>query len=134
LSPLTKFEDSTEDSTARAFVTYVTALSRSTKRKPLSDAEENAPGGIRTPDQRLMQAQIQRALPQRHPNRRESLAFKLQRPDGTPADPPTPQAAVPNWRPGDTVTLGAGRSLRVVAVRDDDPDQPSALVVEDVSE
>jgi hypothetical protein len=39
---------------------------------------------------------------------------------------------VPNWRAGDTIALGA-RSLRVVDVRDDDPDQPPAVVVEDVS-
>jgi hypothetical protein len=57
--------------------------------------------------------------------------FKLERPDGTPADPPTLRAAVPNWRPGDTIALG-DRSLRVVAVRDDDADQPPALVVEDL--
>jgi len=59
--------------------------------------------------------------------------FKLLRPDGTPADPPMLRAAVPNWRTGDQIPLGA-RSLRVVAVRDDDADQPPALVVEDVAE
>jgi hypothetical protein len=41
-----------------------------------------------------------------------SFAFKLEREDGTPADPPTLQAAVPNWRAGDLIALGAGRSLR----------------------
>jgi hypothetical protein len=44
--------------------------------------------------------------------------------DGTPADPPTLKAAVPNWRAGDTIALGANRMLRrmlrVVDVRDDD--------------
>jgi hypothetical protein len=59
--------------------------------------------------------------------------FRLTRADGAPADPPTLHAAVPNWRPGDTIAIGR-RSLRVVAVRDDDPDQPSALVVEDRAE
>jgi hypothetical protein len=53
LTGLSGATKSTEDSTARALVTSVTALSRSTKRKPLSDAEGDAPGGIRTPDQRL---------------------------------------------------------------------------------
>lgn len=59
--------------------------------------------------------------------------FKLQPPDGTPADPPTLRVAVPNWRPGDTIAVGH-RSLQVVDVRDDDPDQPPALVVEDIAE
>ena len=43
------------------------------------------------------------------------FTFKLE--DGTPADPPTFTAAVPNWRAGDEIPLGAGRSLRVVEVR-----------------
>ena len=34
------------------------------------------------------------------------------------------------WNPGDTIPLG-GRTLRVVGVRDDDADQPPALIVED---
>jgi hypothetical protein len=33
----------------------------------------------------------------------------------------------------DTFPLGAGRTLRVVDVRDDDADQPPVLVVEDVA-
>jgi hypothetical protein len=44
--------------------------------------------------------------------------FKLELEDGTPADPPTFTAAVPNWKAGDTIPLGPGRSLRVVEVRD----------------
>jgi hypothetical protein len=44
--------------------------------------------------------------------------FKLELKDGTPADPPAFAAAVPNWKPGDTIPLGAGRSLRVVEVRE----------------
>jgi hypothetical protein len=48
LTALTKAEDSTEDSTTRAFVTLATALSRSTARLPLSHAERNAPGRNRT--------------------------------------------------------------------------------------
>ena len=48
------------------------------------------------------------------------MAFKFQlvREDGTPADPPTLTAAVPNWKVGDTIPLGPGRSLRVVEVRE----------------
>ena len=60
-----------------------------------------------------------------------AFMYKLEHEDGTPADPPTLRTAVPNWRPGDTIPLGR-RTLRVVAVRDDDADQPPRLVVEDV--
>jgi hypothetical protein len=62
------------------------------------------------------------------------FAFRLERQDGTPADPPSFEAVVPNWRPGQTIHLGSARTLRVVAIRDDDADQPPALVVEDLSE
>ena len=44
--------------------------------------------------------------------------FKLVLEDGTPADPPTFTAAVPNWKAGDTIPLGAGRLLRVIEVRE----------------
>lgn len=44
--------------------------------------------------------------------------FKLELEDGTPADPQTVTVAVPNWHAGDTIPLGAGRSLRVVVVRE----------------
>jgi hypothetical protein len=37
------------------------------------------------------------------------------------------------WLPGDTIPLGAQRTLRVVRVRDDDADQAPVLVVEDVA-
>lgn len=45
------------------------------------------------------------------------FTFKLELEDGTPADPSTFTAAVPNWKAGDEIPLGAGRSLRVVEVR-----------------
>jgi hypothetical protein len=38
-----------------------------------------------------------------------------------------------SWRQGDVIPLGS-RSLRVLGVRDDDADQPPALVVEDLPE
>jgi hypothetical protein len=41
--------------------------------------------------------------------------------------------AVPNWRAGDTISLGR-RTLWVVAVRDEDADQPPVLVVQDAAE
>jgi hypothetical protein len=39
--------------------------------------------------------------------------FRLQRTDGTPADPPTYRSSVLTWRQGDKIPLG-GRSLRVL--------------------
>jgi hypothetical protein len=59
--------------------------------------------------------------------------FRLETADGAPAEPPTLRSAVSNWRAGDTIPLGR-RTLRVVGVRDDEADQPPALVVEDVAE
>jgi hypothetical protein len=58
--------------------------------------------------------------------------FRLQRTDGSPADPPTYRSTVLVWRQGDTIPLGAGRTLRVLGVRDDDANQPPALVVADL--
>jgi hypothetical protein len=37
------------------------------------------------------------------------------------------RTAIPNRRPGDTIPLGAARSLRVVDVRDDDAHEPPVL-------
>jgi hypothetical protein len=58
------------------------------------------------------------------------FTFRLEQEDGTPADPPTLRTAVPNWRSGDEIPLG-GRTLRVVALRDDDADQAPVLIVEE---
>ena len=58
--------------------------------------------------------------------------FRLQRTDGSPADPPTYRSSVLNWRQGDKIPLTADRTLRVLGVRDDDADQPPVLVVEDL--
>jgi hypothetical protein len=58
------------------------------------------------------------------------FTYKLELTDGTPADPPS-SAPLLNWRPGDAIPPGE-RWLRVVAVRDDEADQPSVLIVEDV--
>jgi hypothetical protein len=43
--------------------------------------------------------------------------FRLEREDGTPADPPVLHTAVSNWSAGDTIPLGADRMLRVVETR-----------------
>jgi hypothetical protein len=56
------------------------------------------------------------------------FTYRLEHQDGTPADSPTLYTVVPTWRPGDTIPLGADRTLRVIATRDDDADQPPALV------
>jgi hypothetical protein len=66
-------------------------------------------------------------------DRMGGFTFRLEHEDGTPAEPRKFDAAVPNWRPGDTIHLGPGKVLRVVAIRDDDADQPPRLVVEDMS-
>jgi hypothetical protein len=58
--------------------------------------------------------------------------FRLETPEGVPADPPTISSAVPNWKAGDTIPLGR-RTLRVVGIRDDDGDQPPVLIVEEAS-
>jgi hypothetical protein len=55
--------------------------------------------------------------------------FRLERTDGSPADPPTYRSTVLSWRQGDQIPLNATRTLRVLGVRDDDVDQPPALVV-----
>jgi hypothetical protein len=62
-----------------------------------------------------------------------AFMFELEREDGTPADPPSLSTAVPMWRPGDTIPLGR-KTLRVVAIRDDDADQAPVLVVENCPE
>jgi hypothetical protein len=58
--------------------------------------------------------------------------FRLQQTDGSPADPPIYRSTVLSWQHGDTIPLGAGTTLRVLGVRDDDADQPPVLVVEDL--
>ena len=58
--------------------------------------------------------------------------FRLQRTDGSPADPPTYRSTVLVWHQGDQIPLNAVRTLRVLGVRDDDADQPPVLVVEDL--
>jgi hypothetical protein len=59
--------------------------------------------------------------------------FKLERADGTPAEPSSFSSAVPNWAPGETIHFGH-RTVRVAGVRDDDADSPPVLVVEDLAQ
>ena len=58
--------------------------------------------------------------------------FKLETPEGVPAEPSSFSSAVPNWAPGETIHFGH-RTVRVVGVRDDDADQPPVLIVVDVA-
>jgi hypothetical protein len=62
-----------------------------------------------------------------------TLTFKLETADGAPAEPPSLTTIVALWRAGDTIPLGR-TTLRVVEVRQVDPDEPPILVVEDTSE
>jgi hypothetical protein len=75
-------------------------------------------------------------VPRARWNDRSGVTFTstLERRDGTPADPPRVVLGVYSWNPGDTITLGADRSLRVVDVRDQGDDEPKVLVVENISE
>jgi hypothetical protein len=59
--------------------------------------------------------------------------FKLETHNGEPAEPSSLSSAVPNWAPGETIHFGH-RTVRVVGVRDDDPDSPPVLVVEDLAQ
>jgi hypothetical protein len=46
-----------------------------------------------------------------------TITFKLEREDGTPAEPASFRTSVYRWSPGDVIPLGASRSLRVLGVR-----------------
>jgi hypothetical protein len=56
--------------------------------------------------------------------------FRLETVEGEPAEPPTLSVVVPNWKPGDTIHTSR-KTLRVVALRDDEADEPPVLVVQD---
>ena len=58
-------------------------------------------------------------------------SFRLELEDGTPADPPAFRSATLKWKVGDVIPLGR-RTLRVVAIRGDDADQPPVLVVDEL--
>jgi hypothetical protein len=73
-----------------------------------------------------------RPAPGGEEDRMAGFLFRLETPEGVPAEPPTLRSAVPNWQAGDTIPLGR-RTLRVMRMRDDDGDAPPALVVEEAS-
>ncbi|RPJ83727.1 MAG: hypothetical protein EHM13_06765 [Acidobacteria bacterium] len=60
-----------------------------------------------------------------------AITFKLEHPDGTPADPPTLRSAVPDWAIGDKIPFGPSkRSLLVVGIRNaSEPTHQALLVV-----
>jgi hypothetical protein len=60
-----------------------------------------------------------------------AFTFKLENPDGTPADPPTLRSAVPNWEIGDKIPFGPGKpAFLVVGIRNaSDPEHHPLLVV-----
>ena len=60
-----------------------------------------------------------------------AFTFKLEHPDGTPADPPTLRSAVPDWAIGDKIPFGPGRpALLVVGIRNaTNPTHQALLVV-----
>jgi hypothetical protein len=56
--------------------------------------------------------------------------LELELEDGTSADPPRLDTAVPNWRAGDTIPLGRDRILRVIDTRSGtEPGRDPVLVV-----
>jgi hypothetical protein len=63
-----------------------------------------------------------------------AFTFKLEHPDGTPADPPTIRSAVANWEIGDQIHMGPGKPAAGVRGRRpravNDPEQHALLVVE----
>jgi hypothetical protein len=59
-----------------------------------------------------------------------TFTYKLEREDGTPANPPTLRTAAPT-RPGDTIPLGRNKTLRVIDTRPgSEVDEDPVLVVE----
>jgi hypothetical protein len=63
------------------------------------------------------------------------FAYKLERADGTPAEPATLKTAVPTWRQGDTIPLGQGRMLQVIGTRDGETfDDEAVLIVEETGD
>lgn len=59
-----------------------------------------------------------------------AFVYRLEREDGTPANPPAFETAIPTWGPGDSIPLGSGRTLRVIDFRPGRESDSSVLVVE----
>jgi hypothetical protein len=54
-----------------------------------------------------------------------TFTFRLERLDGKPAEPPTMESTVTNWRVGETIPIERDRSLRVVGIVVPNEDEPS---------
>jgi hypothetical protein len=76
---------------------------REPAKRPLDTGGKLAPAPYR------LSAAV-RSQPIRRKGERMAFHFRLELEDGTLADPPTLQAAVPNWRPGDMIPSRTGRS------------------------
>jgi hypothetical protein len=63
-----------------------------------------------------------------------TFTFRFEETEGTPADTPGVRLGVYLRNPGDTIHPVAARTLGVVGVRDQGDDEPTVLVVENVSE
>jgi hypothetical protein len=57
-----------------------------------------------------------------------AFLFKLESADGEPAEPPELSTVVYTWKAGDEIPLGQ-RLLRVIGLRDENADEPRALIV-----
>jgi hypothetical protein len=61
-----------------------------------------------------------------------AFVFRLETTKGRPVVPPEVSTSLPTWRPGDVLYLRP-RWLRIVAVRDEEGDQPPVLVVAEMA-
>jgi hypothetical protein len=60
------------------------------------------------------------------------LTYRLELAEGSAAEPPTFQTITYNWRPGESIFIARGRTLRVIEARSPaEPDCDPALVVEE---
>jgi hypothetical protein len=62
-----------------------------------------------------------------------TFTMRLERADGTPAEPPTIESTVTNWRVGETIPIERDRSLRVVGIVVTNEDEAPVLIVEDLA-
>jgi hypothetical protein len=60
------------------------------------------------------------------------FTFRMIKPDGSPADPPTFTSAVPNWDVGDEAMVRPDHRFRIVAVAYDEENDIGVWTVEPV--
>jgi hypothetical protein len=83
-------------------------------------------------NRRLKRLDSLRRPPRKRRRRLAGFLFKLETAAGEAAEPSTLRSAVPDWRAGDTIPLGK-RTLRVLAVRDNESGDEPVLIVEDMA-